>query len=75
MSVRASIGLPRACSGDMYCDVPRTTPASVWTRARVIASVSVSSATVLSVSFARPKSRTLTWPLRRIIMFSGLMSR
>jgi hypothetical protein len=29
MSVRASIGLPRACSGDMYCDVPRTIPASV----------------------------------------------
>jgi hypothetical protein len=43
MSVRASTPFPRACSGDMYCEVPITIPASVWTSARVIASVSVPS--------------------------------
>ncbi len=29
MSARLSTALPRACSGDMYAAVPRTTPACV----------------------------------------------
>ena len=74
MSARLSTGLPRACSGDMYAAVPMITPICV------AAPVSVgdcdgSPSGVVSSALANPKSRTLTVPSSRTLMFAGFRSR
>ena len=61
-ALRASIGSPRACSGDMYCGVPAITPLRV----------SVAS----SAARAKPKSVIATRSIPSSSkMFAGLMSR
>ena len=54
MSLRASSGLPEACSGDMYATVPITKPGRVWSR-RSTACVTASRLEAFT-SFASPKS-------------------
>jgi hypothetical protein len=75
MSVRRSTGLPRACSGDMYVGVPRTSPSSV------IRKLSDSEVDVPSVpdfgriGLASPKSRSLTTPSGVMRTLAGFRSR
>ncbi len=59
MSLRGSTGAPAACSGDMYANLPLTTPSSSCTwRAR-----------------AMPKSTSFTIPSHETRMFCGETSR
>ncbi len=60
MSDRASSSRPRACSGDMYCGVPRIVPGLVPFIIAVAFCESnpCSGGVDASVSLARPKSRT-----------------
>ncbi len=67
MSLRASTGAPRSCSGDMYGAVPVMMPV-------LDLSMSVEASTRPS-NFARPKSSTFTVPRTVSMMFIGLMSR
>ena len=63
-----SASLPCACSGDMYCQVPRIVPACVTS-----VTVSSSPATARSI-FASPKSRTFTPDFVSMIL-AGFRSR
>ena len=74
MSERWSAGMPRACSGDMYPTVPRTTPAPVTSVAVAVASSdpAPSGRPAGSRSFARPKSRILTPTVLRQEQVLGL---
>ncbi len=62
MSVRASTGSPRICSGARYDAVPSVIP--VWVRVDSV-----------TIDLAMPKSMILTVPSSRIRMFDGLTSR
>ncbi len=85
MSVRRSTGFPRACSGLMYAAVPRIVPrmviagyVSVGELAGLEPGLSLSLRAPGSVGaniFANPKSRTLSLPSGRTLMFAGLRSR
>jgi hypothetical protein len=60
-SERASMSRPRHCCGDMYANLPFTTPASVLVEA--------------DVAFAMPKSSSFTCPFAPTKMFAGFRSR
>jgi len=68
-SDRKSSGRPLACSGDMYCTVPRTAPGPDTDAVEVS-----DSCPLVDASFARPKSRILTNPSSETIRFSGFKS-
>ena len=70
MSVRWSTGRPDTCSGDMYGIVPITAPACV-SACETVASGSAPA----SVTFASPKSSTLTRQSAATITLAGLRSR
>ena len=72
MSLRASTVSPAACSGDMNAGVPSTVPRSVCGRRDTVVSSRMSP---VSVSFARPKSSTLTKPSGVTIRLPGFRSR
>ena len=75
MSLRASTVPPVACSGDMYAGVPATAPGRL-SRARGVSVVASSpSSRSACVSFARPKSSTLTTPSGVTMTFAGFRSR
>ena len=61
MSLRRSSGRPRTCSGDMYPNLPLSTPAIVRE--------------LRDVAFAMPKSMTLTSPSYETRTFCGEQSR
>ena len=74
ISVRLSVGLPRACSGDIYAAVPRITPAVVpLTTVGEFDSVAFERA--FSIDFARPKSSSLTFPSGATLILAGFKSR
>ena len=73
MSVRASTGCARTCSGDMYPTVPSTMPAPV--PAVTVACWPSGALSSGRVSFARPKSRIFTRPSVVTNRFSGFRSR
>ena len=62
MSDRASTASPWACSGDMYATVPTTTPSRVTSRQR---RPGVAFPLAAASCLARPKSKTLTYPVGR----------
>ena len=75
-SVRASNGVARTCSGDIYDTVPSVLPGSVNSAARErVTSSAASAAAAPDVAFASPKSRIFGWPRVVRKMFAGLMSR
>ena len=72
MSLRASAGSPRNCSGARYASVPATIPGAVSDcRDTVVASANSSSVS----RFARPKSSTFTWSSGVMTMLALLRSR
>ena len=76
-SLRLSAARPLACSGLMYAAVPRITPICV-SAGLVIVGDAVASLPLIVVgsnALANPKSRTLTAPSDRILMFAGFRSR
>ena len=73
-SVLRSAGFPRACSGLMYAAVPMITPICV-AMAVSVGDSDGSPSGFGSSAFASPKSRTLTVPSSRTLMFAGLRSR
>jgi hypothetical protein len=78
MSARLSTGLPFACSGAMYAAVPRMRPAAVIVAGLVNvgdAGPDAAGSPDRSMALARPKSRTLTVPSDRTLMFAGFRSR
>ena len=72
MSLRASAGRPRNCSGAMYASVPATTPASVSDCRDLVVPSAGSS---LARRFARPKSSAFTSPSGVTTTFALLKSR
>ena len=69
MSVRVSVSLPQACSGDMYAAVPTMVPAAVS-----VSSAVAPSGPADAGDLASPKSSTLAPPAVSM-MFSGFRSR
>ena len=61
MSLRRSIGLPHACSGDMYWNLPLSAPDCVLE--------------AFEAALAIPKSQSLTSPSYEMRMFCGETSR
>ena len=75
ISARLSTGLPRACSGLMYAAVPNSSPRAVCTGVVIVGEFARSPAGIVAISFARPKSSTLTTPSSRTLMLAGFKSR
>src|SRR5215469_4722695 len=67
MSARLSIGLPRACSGDIYAAVPRITPACVISSETVgdMVGLPALEAARSSAAFASPEIQHLQSTLGR----------
>ena len=80
MSLRLSTAVPRACSGLMYAAVSSSMPAWVMRAGDAIvgeaeSEVDVGTAPSAAMSFAKPKSRTLTTPSGVILMDDPLVMR
>ncbi len=74
MSVRLSMGRPRACSGLMYAAVPRIVPARVAAMLNVGECAGSPPEDSSARALASPKSSTLTLPSGVILMLAGFKS-